>query len=101
MLNIYSIGPWRALLVILCLGMLVSCQKPTDGPTLVEGQVVEHMGRQPVGGATVQVWRRVMVEVTPPWAKASLLMRRGVFVSASRLTARVATSLWPQPHSAT
>lgn len=57
MLNLYSIGPWRALLVILCLGMLVSCQKPTDGPTLVEGQVVEHMGRQPVGGATVQVWQ--------------------------------------------
>jgi protocatechuate 3,4-dioxygenase beta subunit len=37
--------------------LLTGCgDNPTTGTTVVEGQVVERSGRQPVGGAMVQLW---------------------------------------------
>lgn len=49
----------RLLTATICLTLLglASCQKPTEGITLVEGRVVGYTSRQPVGGATVQVWQ--------------------------------------------
>jgi hypothetical protein len=55
--NLFYARSGQALFATLSLGLLAGCQQPTDGPTLVEGQVIEHTGRQPVGGATVQVWQ--------------------------------------------
>jgi hypothetical protein len=45
--------------IILLIGGLVSCTKdPTTGTTTVEGQVVEDQSRQPVPGATVQLYHK-------------------------------------------
>jgi|GEM_PF-1087255 len=61
-------------------GMLGGCvQRPTEGPTLVAGQVVESQTRQPVSGAAVQVYQAAKGGGYAPVGRASAADAGGHF----------------------